>query len=219
MGKGFTMKNDCIEEFTEGDRTLRIFQDTDPESPREWSNLSTMVCIHRRYNLGDHKATADEQEIIRQAGSWEKAEKRLLAYYRANRNPIVKILPLFLYDHSGITMSTGSFNDRWDSGQVGFIFATRSQVKGCFIVGDEELPADIDERVERCLKGEVETYDQYLRGDVYGYEVTETKHCDACGHDDEDVVDSCWGFYGHNWKENGIFESAGWESKKLVTEK
>lgn len=39
----------------------------------------------------------------------------------------VAILPLFLYDHSGISMSTGSFlgrapHARWDSGQVGFIY-------------------------------------------------------------------------------------------------
>lgn len=39
----------------------------------------------------------------------------------------VAIRPLYLYDHSGITMSTGSFVGRaqhadWDSGQVGFIY-------------------------------------------------------------------------------------------------
>lgn len=39
----------------------------------------------------------------------------------------VAILPLYLYDHGGITMSTGSFVGRaphadWDSGQVGFIY-------------------------------------------------------------------------------------------------
>lgn len=214
------MKNDCIEEFTMGDRTLRIFQDTDPMNPREdWDNPDTMVCIHGRYNLGDHKTTADEQAIIREAGSWEKAQKRLLAYYRAKRNPIVKILPLFLYDHGGITMSTGSFSDRWDSGQVGFIFATRSQVKECFMLGDDAFSAETLERVENNLKSGVAVYDQYLRGDVYGYQVSVTKHCDSCGHDEEDVIDSCWGFFGHNWEENGIFDSAGWESKQLVTEK
>lgn len=204
------MKNDCIEEFTNGNKILRIFQDNDCESPREWSNLGTMACVHRRYNLGDSKSTTEEQAIIREAGSWEKAERRLIAHYRMNKNRIVKILPLFLYDHDGITMCTGSFNDRWDSGQVGFIFATQSQVKECFIVGDEELPADIEARVEECLQGEVATYDQFLTGDVYGYQVTELKHCDACGHDEEIDVDSCYGFYGSDHEASGLFESAGW---------
>lgn len=210
MGKGFTMK-DCTEKFTNGNKILRIFQDTDAENPRKmWDNFGVMVCVHNRYDLGDSDSTGDEQDIIRQAGSWEKAERRLIAHYRLNKNRIVKILPLFLYDHGGITMRTGSFNDRWDSGQVGFIFATQSQVKECFIVGNEEPHADIDERVEKCLRGEVATYDQYLTGDVYGYQVTEVKHCDACGHDEEIDVDSCWGFYGSDHEASGLFDNAGW---------
>ena len=32
---------------------LEVVQDTDPESPRTWDNLGTMVCFHKRYELGD----------------------------------------------------------------------------------------------------------------------------------------------------------------------
>ncbi len=40
------------------------------------------------------------------------------------------ILPLYLYDHSGLAMSTGSFIGRahhaeWDSGQVGYVYMTK----------------------------------------------------------------------------------------------
>ncbi|GAF98690.1 unnamed protein product, partial [marine sediment metagenome] len=42
-------------------------------------------------------------------------------------------------------------------------------------------------RIEGYLKGEVETYDNYLTGYVFGYCIK-----DADGED----VDSCWGFYG-----------------------
>ena len=31
-------------------------------------------------------------------------------------------LPLYLMDHSGLAMQTTSFNDPWDSGQVGWIY-------------------------------------------------------------------------------------------------
>lgn len=34
----------------------------------------------------------------------------------------VAILPLYLFDHSGLTISTSDFNDPWDSGQVGYIY-------------------------------------------------------------------------------------------------
>ena len=33
--------------------TIKVFVDEDPQSPREWDNAGTMVCFHRRYNLGD----------------------------------------------------------------------------------------------------------------------------------------------------------------------
>ena len=36
------------------------------------------------------------------------------------------------------------------------------------------------------LLGEVETYDQYLRGNVYGYVIEK----------DGDHIDSCWGYFG-----------------------
>jgi len=37
------------------------------------------------------------------------------------------ILPLYLYDHSGITMSTSVFSCPWDSGQVGWIYASKQK--------------------------------------------------------------------------------------------
>ena len=32
---------------------INIYYDSDPQSPREWGNVATFVCKHRRYNLGD----------------------------------------------------------------------------------------------------------------------------------------------------------------------
>lgn len=120
------------------------------------------------------------------------------------------ILPVYLYDHSGITVSTSSFSCRWDSGQVGFIYVTKDKA------GDDWGCA------EACLKSEIETLAQYLEGDVYGFtrfELSEdfdiegerpficTEHYEAYiiteydykGWFNECVdYDSCWGFYGHD---------------------
>ena len=35
------------------EETLKIHLDEFPESPREWDNVSRMVCLHGRYKLGD----------------------------------------------------------------------------------------------------------------------------------------------------------------------
>lgn len=47
------------------------------------------------------------------------------------------LLPLYLYDHSGLSMSTGSFVGRavhaeWDSGQVGYIYADHDDILNNF---------------------------------------------------------------------------------------
>ena len=37
------------------------------------------------------------------------------------------ILPLYLYDHSGISMKTTPFSCQWDSGQVGWIYVEKKK--------------------------------------------------------------------------------------------
>lgn len=143
--------------------TIKIEQDVDPESPREWDNVGTMVCFHGRYTLGDKHEFSSPTEFL----EWweENGEDGVL-------------LPLYLYDHSGITISTSPFSCPWDSGQVGWIYATKETL-------DKET-FDID-HATKYLIGEVETYDQYLTGQVYGYEVED---------EDGNFLASCWGFYG-----------------------
>lgn len=150
------------------DYNLKIIYDECAESPREWDNLGTMVCFHRRYNLGDKHNFSSPDEI---------PEARIT-------------LPLYLYDHSGITMSTSPFSCPWDSGQVGVIYLTDEKIKA------EGLGDRTDEELIKYLVGEVETYDQYLRGDVYGYVVTKDNTCEHCEHTEEEEIDSCWGFFG-----------------------
>ena len=59
------------------------------------------------------------------------------------------------------------------------------------------------EQIREYLRGEVETYDQYLTGDVYGFEYQEVL---VYPDGREEVVeeDSCWGFYGSDPATNGI---------------
>jgi len=83
--------------------TIELWTDEHAEDPRQCDNLGKMVCSHRRYKLGDKHSLSvgDIQELT-------------------ERNDVLW-LPLYLYDHSGITMRTTSFADPWDSGQVGII--------------------------------------------------------------------------------------------------
>ena len=174
---------EAIETTRKGDYILEIFQDDSYDSPRTWDPLGTMVCFHRRYILGDkHDYNKDDYS------SWAELKETLMESYDAK-----VILPLYLYDHSGITMNTTGFSCGWDSGQVGWIFAPEDRIKKEYNV--DVITDDILEKVTNVLKGEVETYDQYLTGDVYGYRVSKVEVCDkGCEHEEE--LDSCWGFYG-----------------------
>lgn len=148
--------------------TINIIQDDDPESPREWDNFGTMVCWHKRYDLGDKHNYKTPQD-----------------FYEAVGVDVVD-LPLYLYDHSGITMATSPFPCPWDSGQVGHIYVTYEKIQKEF----GEVTHETMEKARELLKAEVEAYDQYLTGEVYGFEIF--------GSDGE-LLDSCWGYYEYEY--------------------
>jgi hypothetical protein len=168
--------NQPIETFKVGNKTVNIFQDEDSESPRtSMDNLGKMICFHRRYNLGDkHDYKSSDYN------SYAEMEKAI----KKEENAAV-ILPLYLFDHSGITMRTTSFNDNWDSGQVGFIVVSKEKVREEYSV--KRINKKLLEKVTAYLVGEVETYDQYLRGDIYGFKIEDSE---------ENEIDSSWGYYG-----------------------
>jgi hypothetical protein len=189
-----------METIRKGNYELEILQDESPESPREWDNLGTMICFHRRYNLGDkHNFSVEEAQDM-------------------TKGKDIISLPLYLYDHSGITMSTSPFSCRWDSGCVGFIYVTKEQVRKEY--GVKRITKDIVDKVTKVLQGEVKTYDQYLTGDVYGYRISKVEVCDkGCEHKEE--VHSCWGYYGEesvNEEGNSMLEYyIGKEEKEVVS--
>jgi len=170
--------------------TIKVYQDDDPHgSPRDWSILGTMTCLHSRYRLGDeHEYTVEEiQEIV--------------------ERPDVIALPLYLFDHSGITMRTTPFSCPWDSGQVGFIWVTKEKVREEFKV--KRVTQKIEDKAIKLLQDEVYMYDLHICGEVYGY-VTEDE--------DGEHIDSCWGFYGdpHKYMVKEAMENIDYATKEQV---
>ena len=174
-----------------GKYTVKVVQDEYPINPRkEYDNLGTMVCFHSRYNLGD-KHDFDIESI-------QEFVKRKDVFS----------LPLYLYDHSGITISTASFSCPWDSGQVGYIFVEREKFLKEF--GFKKMTKKAKERLNNILAGEVGEYDNYLTGDVYGYRVED---------EEGNTIESGWGFNGDQeycFKE-GV-STAEWLIKKDIKE-
>lgn len=90
--------------------------------------------------------------------------------------------PLYMYAHSGVALSLGHeypFNDRWDSGQVGFVRIHKTRAG---------LPTE--ERARASAESYIEAWNQFLSGDVWGYVIED---------EEGEHVDSCWGFYGEQY--------------------
>ena len=197
-----------LEVWSNKDEVLGIYQDENPESPREWDNLGIMLCGHKRYELGDE-----------QPKSREELDERL-----EELDPVIR-LPLWLLDHSGLTMQTGSFAEdaqQFDSSQVGWIVATKKDILDNFTGYDKngkrkpmktKMTPQMVKDAERILRGEVETYSKYLGGFVYGFVIEKKDTCDKCQNVSSEHIDSCWGFYSYDeiWDNVG---KKGWVQMK-----
>ena len=154
--------------------TIEVDTDNDPQDPRDWQDFGTMACFHNKYRLGD-KHDIDTSDFE----SWDEIKAHLVAEYGA-----VAILPLGLFDHSGISIYVGTRIDPWDSGQVGFIYATAADMAS---YGYKTI-----EEAEEHLRNDVEVYDRYLRGDIYRFRIYKQESCDTC-HTISNIDGECSG--------------------------
>ncbi len=222
MNEDVVERMNLIESRTSEKYILNIRHDEYTESPREWSNIGKMLCWHNRYRLGDENPYEGRADffvgLIEQYGNqvagvhdidqltdeqlWEVVQKI----------DDIEIMPIYLYDHSGITISTNSFNDYWDSGQVGWIYTDRAAIAENFDLKERDWK-DVAKEV---LTSEVAVYDTYLRGDIYGFTIEQEIECLTCHHVEVEIVDSCWGFYGSDWQNNGLYAQAGVNDTYLI---
>lgn len=183
----------------ENDRAvLKIVYDENALNPREdYEHLGTMICFHPRYTLGDHHDYTSPQEFLRDLAL------ELMTHHDGDSDEVCDatperwleiiekhtiILPVYMYEHSGVALSTAPYSCPWDSGQVGWIYATYKQIKRWY---NDEVPEKA--QLEQALAAEVKEMSAYLNGENYGFELYEK--CDGCGHEGV-LIDSCYGFTG-----------------------
>ena len=185
--------------YRKDNKVLEIYKDEEPSNPREWDSFTRMVCFHRDYILGD-----DTELKSRMFSNWEEVKQHLIKEEGAK-----VIMPLYLLDHSGLSISLYPFSCPWDSKQVGFIFISADMMKTHKLT---------EKRAKEIIKADVKVYDQYLIGDVYFYNLYEEEKCNCCGNVSKNLLDSVGGFFGSKFEENGLFDSAGVDIKKWVVE-
>lgn len=159
--------------------------------------------------------------------------------------PHAEWIPLWLYDHSGITMScgarTGQYADRWDSSQVGWIIMLKEKTMSELVayVLDENgqrikvehpheggastwsyktCPLTDDTwrtRAAEVMADEVQLYDQYLTDNVYCYELFKDLSADG-NPPDWTEEESCGGFYGNELSTCGILDNLGYGLQEAI---
>ena len=153
-----------------------IINHAEVDSPRvSEDNLSTMVCFHSKYDLGD-----DHSYVYHEYDGWDDLQKAIVK----DEDPAV-ILPLYFLDHSGQSISLSPFvGHGWDYGRVGFVFVSKEDVRNEYRA--KRMSKRILELATSVLKAEVETYDKYMKGEVYKFKVFKN----------EELIDECTGFFG-----------------------
>jgi hypothetical protein len=216
----------------------KIVRDEDLENPRtEYPQLATIYYQNGRKVLGDEAFSGDIHDCM--SGLIEKYEpgfserldfkfgnyfpqkedrraqaEQCRSYIEEHFDRHYLWLPVYVYDHSGVTINTTGFSGwqhaAWDSYCSGMIAVSKEKVRQEY--SWKKLTQARQAKVLKYLNNEVKEYDQYLSGDAHGfllYEVPDhiiEEYLDDPDYDLQEVVEfldlseceeveSLYGFY------------------------
>ena len=164
---------------------IKINYDSDPDSPRNWSNLGEICVSPGCKYTKDESGIGDEANLEWCRAGDDKNELESRGYI---------VLPLSVYDHSGVSIYVGNKCDHWDSGQIGWYIASKEKIREEY--GVKRISKKLLEKVKDIMINEVKTYNHYINGEVYGFTLY---------HNGEEL-DSVWGFYDSDDKYLGFLE-------------
>ncbi len=160
-------QNNLLEKVEYKGYTIEVYSDEFADSPRENDEMAQFFFFHKKYRLGDENPLKAAD-----FSGWEEMEKKLQKEFRL-------VVPVYMYDHSGISLSTTPFSCPWDSGQIGFACAHAEDIRRTY--GVDRITKKIKDKALRYIEGEVETYSKYVNGDFCEYRVFRgAVEIDAC---------------------------------------
>lgn len=166
---------------------LKIEYDEFAESPRDWDSALGKFCVSNRCRyIKDESGLRAANELTWYDKKADRAKLESMGYI---------VLPLSVYDHSGVKIYIGEKCDDWDSAQIGWYIINKEEVrKACNI---KRISEKWRERIIAIAKDEVKTFNAYYNGEVYNFTLSRNG----------EEVDSCGGFYDNSDKYLGFIES------------
>jgi hypothetical protein len=182
--------NSALTRFNHAGKEYILFvdvkQDSDAYFPRENADKNAFLVYGHRDFTVDGPSDEKALDVHKAKDEWEKTHH---------------VYPVFAYIHSGVFLKLNSADglpDRqWDVSMCGYCLVSRDE---------SEIPEPL-----KYAEGMIEEWNQYLRGDVWGfdiglYEFQADPDGDAIEerdyyerHGKRISEDSCWGFYGSKY--------------------
>ena len=166
-----------VEEYVNGDYKLVIAHDEFAESPREYCNQFKLAFVGKFSAYNDEVKEDELDDLMRDIKSGE-----LLAF------------PVYCYEHGGVAFNLSGFHCPWDSGQIGFMYASKLGIYNDYDV--KRISPKLKEKLRKNAEAELQELEDYVMGNTFLYEL----------YKDEEELDSCAGFLGYDHEKNGLFE-------------
>lgn len=178
------MNEDTVDEIDCGKYLIRIFRDDFASNPRNTMDNVGIIAAEDSNKYVRSETPSSIMFTYDRQSDYEMLERKFGA---------VAILPLYVFDHSACSISTTPFNNRWDSGQIGWVYATRESISNTLGIDIDRTPDAIDQ-VNSAMLQEIEILDQYWAGEVYRYELYEKSADDG----EDMLLDLCGDIYGED---------------------
>jgi len=160
-----------------------VFDQYNAEIIKKYKSLDYSSCLDDYYDGQYGEVTREKAEAMIQ--KWMDAE--------------LIILPIYVYEHGGITMRTSGFGCQWDSGQAGYIYMSKAEAR------KEYSSKRVDNKnmrvIEESMREKIEYFAAICEGSVYGYTIEDEQG---------EQLDSCWGFVETDYpiEETGVYMDA-----------
>ena len=144
-----------------------------PRDPNYCENFGRIICFHKNYIIGDKHEYHTSEELIEDLTRWY-IEDDCRSVYELTDDEKREILdkhyiwlPVYAYEHGGLSINTTGFSCRWDSGKVGITFISISDAISYYKSCGLKIPENIEPFKEECekrLDAEVEELNRYFSG-------------------------------------------------------
>lgn len=184
----------AIIEYFVKSRGAKLIPGEEEDASDHYYAFDSSICGEKYTHYIDADTSMGEDGIASQMADELSVNEKLMLVDETGE---VAMLPISMYEHSGISIWLGSTDGhpdaRWDCSSIGFAYIEKATAEKEMPqrILTEEQKNDWKQWAYDIMESEMKTYNQYVSGEVYGYMIE-----DEYGEEGSDVdLCGCWGFY------------------------